>query len=61
MSWWDMVSPHEEEMPDFLRAYMGKGMQFRTPKRRWEDLWMLKRGEMNSLVGVRRFNGPKYQ
>ena len=67
MRWWDMVSPREEEMPDFLRAYMGKGKQFRTPKRIWQDLWMRKRGEMNHILGMRKFgtikifNGPKYQ
>lgn len=67
LRWWDMVSPTEEEMPDFLRAYMGKGMQFRTPKRMWEDLWMRKRGEMNHVIGMRKagtianFKGPKYQ
>jgi len=64
MSWWDMVSPREEEMPDFLRAYMGKGKQFRTPRRVWEDLWRLKRGHMNSMLSKRHFGtfkGPKYQ
>lgn len=67
-SWWDQVSPRAEEMPDFLRAYMGKGMQFRTPKHRWEDLWRLKRGEVNDILGIRRarsisnrVKGPKYQ
>lgn len=66
-SWWDMVSPREEEMPDFLRAYMGKGMQFRTPKRMWQDLWMRKRGELNHVLGMRKFGtirnftGPKRQ
>ena len=66
-SWWDMVSPREEEMPNFLRAYIGKGMQFRTPKHKWEDLWRLKRGEVNGVLGMRKFGtikkftGPKYQ
>ena len=66
-SWWDMVTPREEEMPAFIRAYVGKGMQFRTPKRVWEDLWRLKRGYMNSILGMRKFGkitnfkGPKYQ
>jgi len=66
--WWDMVSPQgEQEMIPFLRAYMGKGKQFRTPKRMWEDLWRLKRGEMNQVMGMRKFDmlgnfkGPKYQ
>lgn len=66
--WWDWVSPNgEQEMIPFLRTYMGKGMQFRTPKRMWEDLWRLKRGDMNHIMGMRKgptikaFNGPKYQ
>jgi len=68
--WWDMVSPQgEQEMIPFLRAYVGKGMQFRTPKRRWEDLWRLKRGFLNNRLGERNFGtlslsnfkGPKYQ
>jgi len=66
--WWDMVSPQgEQEMIPFLRTYMGKGKQFRTPKRIWEDLWRLKRGELNHIMGVRsfdmfgKFKGPKYQ
>jgi hypothetical protein len=66
--WWDWVSPQgEQEMIPFLRAYMGKGKQFRTPKRMWEDLWRLKRGDMNHIMGVRKaptitnFKGPKYQ
>jgi hypothetical protein len=66
--WWDWVSPNgEQEMIPFLRTYMGKGMQFRTPKRRWEDLWRLKRGDMNHIMGMRKgptiksFSGPKYQ
>jgi hypothetical protein len=62
MSWWDMVSPQgEQEMIPFLRTYMGKGKQFRTPKRMWEDLWRLKRGDMNHVMGMRNFKGPKYQ
>lgn len=68
LRWWDMVSPQgEQEMIPFLRAYMGKGKQFRTPKRIWEDLWRLKRGEMNHVMGMRKFGkltnfkGPKYQ
>lgn len=62
-----MVTPREEEMPGFLRAYMGKGMQFRTPRRMWQDLWMRKRGDMNHILGMRKFGkikaftGPKYQ
>jgi len=63
-----MVSPQgEQEMIPFLRAYVGKGMQFRTPKRMWEDLWRLKRGEMNHVMGMRKFGkisnfkGPKFQ
>ena len=67
MSWWDMVTPREEEMPGFLNTYIGKGKACRTPKRRWEDLWTQKRGEMNHIIGVRKFKtitnrkGPKYQ
>ena len=68
MRWWDWVSPQgEQEMIPFLRVYMGKGKQFRTPKRMWEDLWMRKRGDMNHVMGMRKavtitnFKGPKYQ
>ena len=65
MRWWDWVSPQgEQEMIPFLRAYVGKGMQFRTPKRKWEDLWRLKRGFLNNRLGERNFGtfkGPKYQ
>jgi len=68
LRWWDWVSPQgEQEMIPFLRAYMGKGKQFRTPKRKWEDLWRLKRGDMNHVMGMRigptikAFKGPKYQ
>jgi len=67
-SWWNMVSPQgEREMIPFLRTYMGKGKQFRTPKRMWEDLWRLKRSDMNHVMGMRKFGkitnfkGPKYQ
>jgi len=66
--WWDMVSPQgEEEMIPFLRTYMGKGKQFRTPKRMWEDLWRRQRGSLNHVMGGRNFGkisnfrGPKYQ
>jgi hypothetical protein len=70
LRWWDWVSPQgEQEMIPFLRAYVGKGMQFRTPKRKWEDLWRLKRGFLNNRLGERNFGmlslsnfkGPKYQ
>lgn len=46
-----MVSPREEEMPDFLKV-IAQG--FRTPKRKWEDLWRLRRGELNHVLGMRR-------
>ncbi len=68
LRWWDIVSPQgEQEMIPFLRTYMGKGKQFRTPKRMWEDMWRLKRGEMNHVMGMRKFGsiknfkGPKFQ
>jgi len=51
-----MVSPQgEEEMIPFLRTYMGKGKQFRTPKRMWEDLWRRQRGSLNHVMGGRNF------
>ncbi len=68
MNWWNMITPHEEEMPGFLRRYIGKATGWRTPKRRWEDLWRLKRGELNHVMGMRKFGtitnkfkGPKFQ
>ena len=57
--WYGMVSPREEEMPDFLKV-IAQG--FRTPKRKWEDLWRLRRGELNHVLGMRRFAPlKKYQ
>ncbi len=56
--WWDMVSPCEEDMPEFLKL-AGRG--WRTPKRKWEDLWRLQRGQFNSVLGLRRFRGLKFQ
>jgi hypothetical protein len=53
-----MVSPREEEMPEFLKV-IAQG--WRTPKRKWEDLWRLRRGELNHVLGMRQFGGPKYQ
>lgn len=52
LSWWDMVSPREEEMPEFIKL-VGPG--WRTPTRRWEDLWRLRRGELNHVLGMRKF------
>ena len=49
--WWDFVSPQEEEMPDFLKV-IAQG--WRTPKRHWEDLWRLRRGELNHVLGMRQ-------
>lgn len=59
-AWWDTVSPREEEMPEFLKL-IAQG--WRTPKRYWEDLWRLRRGELNHVLGMRRFKfgNPKYQ
>ena len=69
LRWWDMVSPQgEQEMIPFLRTYIGKATGWRTPKRKWQDLWMLNRGDMNHIMGMRKFGsisnyftGPKYQ
>jgi len=49
LSWFKMVSPTAEEMPDFLKK---AGTGWRTPKRKWEQLWRLRAGE---------FRGPKRQ
>lgn len=49
--WFGMVSPREEEMPDFLKV-IAQG--FRTPKRKWENLWRLRRGELNHVLGMRQ-------
>jgi len=46
-----MVSPREEEMPEFLRTI---ALGWRTPKRKWEDLWRLRRGELNHVLGMRQ-------
>jgi len=58
--WFGTVSPREEEMPAFLKV-IAQG--WRTPKRKWEDLWRLRRGELNHVLGMRRFKfgNPKYQ
>jgi len=56
--WFGMVSPREEEMPDFLKV-IAQG--WRTPKRKWEDLWRLRRGDLNHVLGMRQHSGPKYQ
>ena len=56
--WFGMVSPRQEEMPDFLKL-IAQG--WRTPKRKWEDLWRLRRGELNHVLGMRKFGRPKYQ
>jgi hypothetical protein len=57
-SWWEMVSPREEDMPEFLKL---AGCGWRTPRRKWEDLWRLRRGDFNAILGVRRFGLPKLQ
>jgi hypothetical protein len=60
-SWWYAVSPRAEEMPDFLKV-IAQG--WRTPKKKWEDLWRLRRGDVNHILGVRRFDlcrPKKYQ
>jgi hypothetical protein len=56
--WFGMVSPREEEMPEFLKV-IAQG--WRTPHRKWEDLWRLRRGELNHVLGMREFNGPRRQ
>lgn len=53
-SWWEQVSPQQGEIEQLLRAYIGKATGWRTPKRKWEDLWRLKRGELNHVLGQRR-------
>lgn len=63
LSWFDMVSPHPHEMPAFLRAYVGRGQEWRTPKRLWEDLWRLKRGDegLQMMLGKRQIKFIKNQ
>jgi hypothetical protein len=56
--WFGMVSPREEEMPEFLKV-IAQG--WRTPKRKWEDLWRLRRGELNHVLGMRQFGSLKLQ
>lgn len=56
--WYDMVSPRAWEMPDFLKL---AGQGWRTPKRKWEQLWMEQRGNFNKQLGRRVFKGPKFQ
>ena len=58
LSWFDMVSPREEEMPEFLKLI---DLGWRTPKRKWEDLWRLRRGELNHVLGMRRYSLRRYQ
>jgi len=55
-----MVSPSEEEMVYLLRGLYGPDW-FRKPRRTWEQLWRERRGELNHLLGMRRFGMPKYQ
>lgn len=45
-------------MPEFLKLI---SLGWRTPKRKWEDLWRLRRGDLNHVLGMRQFGGPKYQ
>lgn len=59
-SWFDMVTPSEPELLTMLRLLYGPNW-FRIPRRKWEDLWRLRRGYLNSLLGMRRLNGPKFQ
>lgn len=57
-SWYGMISPRAWEMPEFLKL---AGQGWRTPKRKWEQLWMDQRGNFNAQLGRRIFKGPKYQ
>ena len=60
MSWFDTLTPSEREMNSMLRLLYGPDW-FRIPNRKWEDLWRLRRGQLNQALGVRHFNGPKFQ
>jgi hypothetical protein len=55
-----MVTPSEQEMVGILRALYGPDW-FRQPKRTWEELWKTRRGELNHILGMRQFQGPKRQ
>ena len=58
--WFAMVTPTQQEMIDMLRAYLGPEW-WRVPKRKWEDVWRLHRGNMNHVLGMRRFGLRKKQ
>lgn len=58
--WFGMVTPSEPELLNMLRLLYGPNW-FRIPKRKWEDLWRLRRGQLNAALGLRDFKGPKHQ
>lgn len=65
LTWWEMVVPkNEQEMREFLQVYIGTD-SWRTPRRLWEDLWRLKRGNVPDKLGPKRFSNwagnPKRQ
>ena len=60
LSWWDMVSPNEPELIAMLQVLYGPDW-FRIPNRKWEDLWRLRRGDLNAELGKRRFGNRKRQ
>ena len=55
-----MVTPSEQEMLAVLRVLYGPDW-FRQPRRTWEQIWRERRGELNHILGMRRFKGPRYQ
>lgn len=59
-SWYDMLRPSEQELIGMLRLLYGPSW-FRIPRRKWEELWIFRRGSLNASLDLRRFRGPKYQ
>lgn len=54
LRWWDMVTPSEQEMNEFLRAYVGAD-HWRVPSRRWQDLFMLNFGRLTESGRLKKY------
>lgn len=58
--WHDFLRPRQGEPEQLLQTYVGTDW-WRTPKRKMEELWLLKRPELNHMLGLREFKGPRRQ
>lgn len=61
-SWYDTLRPRRGEFEQFLQKYIGADW-WRVPKRLKEELWLIKRPQLNHVLGMRRFRfgSPRYQ